>query len=149
MRVYSRLIATHSLTSTYLGGATMVLNEPLTSAALTKGWQRKSGFGPVGEAGWPLNSAPGDASGASYCWPPGMVSTGERLGARRRLHVSFTREHLEAAFSGQLGSGARQHSRQTDRCRGRFCLLQSLAPLEMLTVRAIQLPPCLAELVES
>lgn len=35
-----QLIATHSFTSTYFGGATIVLNDPLTSAALTKGWLR-------------------------------------------------------------------------------------------------------------
>lgn len=103
LRAHSQLIATHSLTSTYLGGATMVLNEPLTSAALMNGFKRKSGFGSVGDAGWPENSAPGETSGASYCCPPGTVMTGERLGARRRLHVSYVRR-VPTAFAGGLAA---------------------------------------------
>lgn len=35
--IHSLLIATHSFTSTYFGGATIVLKLPLTSAALTNG----------------------------------------------------------------------------------------------------------------
>jgi len=59
-----RLTATHSFTSTYFGGATMVLKDPLTSAALTNGWQRYSGLLPDGEGGEPVSSAPGDGRGS-------------------------------------------------------------------------------------
>lgn len=56
--------ATHSFTSTYFGGATIVLNDPLTSAALTNGWHRYKGFWPLGEGGPPVNSAPGEGRGS-------------------------------------------------------------------------------------
>jgi hypothetical protein len=42
----------------------MVLKDPLTSAALTNGWQRYSGLLPDGEGGEPVSSAPGDGRGS-------------------------------------------------------------------------------------
>jgi len=84
----ARFTATHSFGSTYLGSVVIVLNEPLTSAALTKlrsvgryhgpspthGWQRYRGLPEVGLPGMvrPPASLP--------VWKPGCDGVvGDRL----------------------------------------------------------------------
>ena len=84
----ARLTATHSFGSTYFGSVVIVLNEPLTSAALTKlrsvgrhrdpisthGWQRYRGLPEVGLPGMvrPPASLP--------VWKPGCDGVvGDRL----------------------------------------------------------------------